>query len=165
MSYRCKPHSEGGGTVVSTDIMVTLLAAQNIDSLEVTVTGLSVVFLVLGALWLVLELLNLAFRRPEATPPQKEKPAEVAAPAPEPVSVPAVTPREPVAPAVGRVMPAVITAAVVDTLGFIPEQISITRVERGSRPQVIAAVMAAVASHIDIDDLPRLVRIQKVERR
>ncbi len=141
--------------------MVTLLAAQNIDGLQVTATGLSVVFLVLGMLWVVLQLLNVAFREPQAQPPQDQKLAEVDEPAPEPIPEPPA----PIAPAIDPRLPAVITAAVVDTLDYVPGAISIRRAEGGRRPQVIAAILAAVASQLEIDDLPRSVRIQKVERR
>ncbi len=148
--------------------MVTLLAAQNIDGLQVTVTGLSVVFLVLGLLWLVLTLLNVAFREPQTQsaqpqPKQREQPepesTEVAGPTSEPI------PHTPMAPGIDPRLPAVITAAVVATVGYVPESISIGHMQSGQRPQVVAAIMAAITSHIDSDDFPRSVRIQKVERR
>jgi|GEM_PF-5390781 len=195
--------------------MANLLAAAT-DELLTTVTGLTVVFTVLILLWVILEIMNYFFREPDTGTPRHGAPSRTEVKEKERIKPSPATPepqRDPV-PAQQRVVEhepapdppfeipsdvsprttAAIAAAVVNTVGYIPEHMSIRTAEThapqkvaavvaavvesvGGMPQSlsirtarddrkrVAAITAAAAAYFDDESTSRAIRIDKVERR
>ncbi len=143
--------SEEGWSVYIVNAL-TITAADNMAALEISGIGMGVVFAVLASLWLVLILLHRFFG---------EEPAASEAEPTTSVAQPIVPPTTTVAEPMDTRIPAVVTAAVIHSLGRVPEGIEIRRAAGPSTDRRRTAALVAAAL-TQLDETPGRIDVRKV---
>ncbi len=143
--------SEEGWSVYIVNAL-TITGADNMAALEISAIGMGVVFAVLGSLWLMLILLHKLFG---------EEPTGSEAEPTTTVTEPIVPTTETAAAPMDARIPAMITAAVIHSLGRVPQSLEIRRAGKASIDRRrTTAVMAAALTQLD--ESPGRIDVRKV---